>query len=215
MISSPCVALFLAAGVASAAPTAPVGSEAVWKPPADFRARVTAACASAGSNFAACFVEQMRAAGASAAALAFTERTGNQGYLTAFVDTGKVDIAYAEYPFRANENALVFLVNGEPSMLDVDDLSRIDRKNLGANPTYAGLLKKNPELALFPGERRPGREPRAVKLRSGGQRFVVVYELHDGCRACKNVGYARIGFDFDVEENFVGTDVVQVRPRYE
>ena len=215
MLSSPCVALLLAAGLVSAAPTPSVGPDGVWKPPADFRAKVTAACASADSNFAACFVGQMREAGASAAALAFTERTGNQGYLTAFVDAGKVDIAYAEYPFRANENALVFLVNGEPSLLDVDDLSRIDRKNLEANSTYAGLLKKNPKLALFPGERRPGREPRAVKLRNGGQRFFLVYELHDGCHTCKNVGYARIGLDFDAEGKFVGTDVVQVRPRYE
>ncbi len=209
------VALLLAAGLLSAAPTPSVGPDAVWKPPADFRANVTAACASGDSNFAECFAGQMRVAGASAAALAFLERTGNQGYLSAFVDAGKVDIAYAEYPFRANESAVVFLVNGEPSMLDVDDLSRIDRKNLQANTTYAGILKKNPKLALFPGERRPGREPRALNLRNGGQRFVAVYELRDGCHACKNVGYARIGFDFDGEGKFLGTDVVQVRPRYE
>lgn len=215
MLSSPCVALLLAAGLVSAEATPAVGPEAVWKPPADFRANVTAACASPGSNFAACFGGQMREAGASDAALAFAERTGNQGYLTAFVDAGKVDIAYAEYPFRANENALVFLVNGEPPLLDVDDLSRIDRKSIEANPSYAGLLGKYPQLALFPAERRAGREPRASKLRIGGQVFGVVYELHDGCHACEKIGYVRIGFEFDVEGRFVGTEVVQVRPRHE
>ena len=215
-------ALFLAGGFSFAAaapsdsPVGPIGPEAVWKPPADFRAKVNDACGSAGEKFGACFVDQMRSSGAPEGALAFTRRTDGQGYATAFLDTGKVDVAYAEYPFRANENELVFLVNGEPPLIDVDDLSRIDMKNLGANPVYVGLLKTFPSLALFPGDRRPGgREPRALKLRSGGQRFVVVYELHDGCHACKTVGYARIGLDFDVQGKFVGTDVVQVRPRYQ
>ncbi|MET0619411.1 MAG: hypothetical protein ABW056_03980 [Thermoanaerobaculia bacterium] len=206
----------LAAAAEAVSPVGPIGPEAVWKPPADFRAKVNDACASAGEKFGACFVDQMRAAGASDVAIAFARRTDDQGYATAFLDAGKVDIAYAELPFRANENALIFLVNGEPPLIDVDDLSRIDMKNLGANPVYVGLLKTFPSLALFPGERRPGgREPRVLKLRSGGQRFVVVYELHDGCHACKTVGYARIGFDFDVQGKFVGTDVVQVRPRYQ
>jgi hypothetical protein len=201
---------------ATAAASATVTPDAVWTPPADFHAKVDAACGSAGEKFGACFIDQMRAAGAPEAALAFSRRTDGQGYATAFLDTGKVDVAYAEYPFRANENALVFLVNGEPPSIDVDDLSRIDMKNLGNNPVYVGLLRTFPSLALFPGDRRPGgREPRAVKLRSGGQRFVVVFELHDGCHACKTVGYARIGFDFDVQGKFVGTDVVQVRPRYQ
>jgi hypothetical protein len=203
-------------GAATATAIATVGPDAAWSPPADFRSKVTAACGSAGEKFGACFVDQMGAVGAPEAALVFARRTDNQGYATAVLDTGKVDVAYAEYPFRANENALVFLVNGEPPLIDVDDLSRIDMKNLGNNPVYVGLLKTFPSLALFPGDRRPGgREPRALKLRSGGQRFVVVYELHDGCHACKTVGYARIGFDFDVQGKFVGTDVVQVRPRYQ
>ncbi len=107
-------------------------------------------------TFAACFAEQMRVAGASAAALAFLERTGNQGYLTAFVDAGKVDIAYAEYPFRANENAVVFLVNGEPSMLDVDDLSRIDRKNLEAEHDLRGHSQEESETRPLSGRAPSG-----------------------------------------------------------
>src|SRR5262245_35336980 len=120
-------ALLLAAAAQAPAPApAPVGADAVWKPPADFRATVTAACGKA-KDFGACFVDEMRAAGASAAAVDFAKRTDNQGYMTSFRDTGRVDVANVEYPFRANENALVFLVNGEPAMIDVDDVSRIDR----------------------------------------------------------------------------------------
>jgi hypothetical protein len=211
MISPRFAALVLAASLAGAA-GAPVGPDAVWKPPADFRATVTKACAKA-SDFGVCFVERMRAAGASPAALEFAKRTGHQGYATSFRDTGKVDVVHAEYPFRANENALVFLVNGEPAMIDVDDLSRIDEKNLSANAAYAALLEKFPALAIFPADRRPGRGPGAGQLRSGGERFVVTYLLKDGCHACQIVGDVRIGFDFDVEGKFVGTDVVRVRRR--
>jgi hypothetical protein len=208
MISS--VAALLLSAALSPAPK--IGPDAVWTPPADFRATVTKACAKA-SDFGVCFVERMRAAGASPAALEFAKRTENQGYATRFRDTGKVDLAYAEYPFRANENSLVFLVNGEPSMIDVDDLSRIDRKKFESNATYAGLLAKYPALALFPADRRAGLGASAGNLRSGGQRFVVVYQLKDGCHACAVVGDAYVAFDFDVEGRLVGTDLVRVRPR--
>ena len=211
MISSPHVAAMLLA--AALAPTpAPVGPDAVWKPPADFRARVDAKCAKA-ADFGACFVAQMRAAGASEAALAFAKRTDNQGYATSFRDAGKVDLVYAQYPYRANENSLAFLVNGEPPMIDVDDVSGVDQKNLGTNAAYAALLLKYPNLAIFPAERQPGLGPSPVARRSGGQTFVVTYVLKDGCHACAVVGDARIGFQFDVEGRFVGTDVLRVRPR--
>jgi hypothetical protein len=202
----------IAGGLISAAPPAQVHDAAVWRPPADFRAKVAAKCGNV-AGFGACLIAQMRAAGAPEAALAFAKRTDNQGYATGFRDTGTVDLVHAEYPYRANENALVFLVNGQPPMIDVDDLSRIDQRNLGANAAYAALLSKYPALALFPGDRRPGRGPGATRLRSGGQRFVVTYVLKDGCHACAIVGDARIGFDFDVEGKFVGTDVIRVRPR--
>jgi hypothetical protein len=199
----------------SAKPPAPVGPDAVWTPPAGFLDAFRAACASAGAATGACFVEEMRKAGASPAALEFARQTGNQGYMTLFRETGRVDIAYAEFPFRANENRLVFLVNGDPPMLDVDDTSRIGQAGLDANRPYAGLKKAFPNVTLFPGDRFDIRLPRAVKRRrEEGQRFVVVYELRDGCRACRDLGYARIGLDFDALGRFVGTDVEQVRPNY-
>jgi len=211
-----CAAAALRAKAASpAAPgSAPVGPNAVWRPPADFLTAFHRACDELpGTDFGACFVGEMRRTGASEPALAFARLTGDQGYLEAFRDEGVVDVAYAVYPFRANENELVFLVNGEPPLIDVDDLSRLDAKNLAANPVYEELKKTYPNLAFFPGNRGESRQPRAHRLRSGGRRFVVSYELRDACHACRIVGEARIGFDFDARGRFVGTDVVRVRPR--
>ena len=206
--SSHVAALLLSAALAPAAP--PIGPDAVWKPPADFRSRVDKKCKKA-ADFGACFVAQMQAAGASADAVAFARRTDNQGYATRYRDTGIVDMINAEYPFRANENFLVLLVNGQPPMVDVDDTSLLDKEALAANTAYSQLLAKYPGLAFFPTDRRM--MPGAAPLRSGGQRFVVTYQLRDGCHACAVVGDARIGFDFDVEGKFVETKVMRIRKR--
>jgi len=203
----------------SAAPPAPaspapaaVGSDAVWAPPEGFLAGMHAACdGGREGSFGACFVEQMTRAGAPAAVVAFARRTDDLGYLREFRDTGRVDVACAEYPFRANENSVCFLVNGEPPMIDVDDASRIDREALAYDATYAALRKKYPNLAIFPGRRTGDLAVRASTLRLGGQRFAVDYSLVDGCHACARVGSLRLGFDFDVAGRFIATRVLLVR----
>lgn len=200
---------------AAPAPPGAVGADAVWKPPADFRGRVVKSCADPGDAFLECFVAQMRASGAPEAAAAFTRRLGDPAYAVAFRDTGRVDVVYVESPFRANENALVELVNGDPPLIDVDDLARLDRKSFSGFPAWTGLERAYPNLALFPRDRRPRSAPRSVKLRNGGQRFVVVYDIHDGCHACQVVGYARVGWDFDAQGRFLGTETIQVRPQYQ
>ena len=141
-----------------------------------------------------------------------TRRTGDLGYLSAFTKAGTVDVARAEFPFRANENSLCFLVNGMPPMIDVDDASLVDRAALAANPAYAALLKAHPNLAIFPG---PRSGPSAVKgylLGDGAQRFEVDYVLVDGCHACARVGILRLAFQFDASGRFLGTGVLAVRP---
>ena len=206
-----------AAGAASTRPAAatpaPIGPDAVWTPPEGFRERVNAACSKAGVHFSDCFAAEMKKAGASKDALAFTRRTGNQGYLTAFVEAGRVDVAYAEYPFRANENSLVFLVNGEPPLIDVDDpsASGLEAAKLEGNSTYVALKKRYPRLAFFPAARTPPRGAQPTPTRDGGPRINVLYELHDGCHACRTVGLARVVFKFDGQGRFTGTRVLQIR----
>lgn len=210
-------ALFAAPAAASPADSAmaPIGADAVWTPPSDFLAAFHAACdRGPGSKFGECFLEEMRKAGAPPAALAFARRVDDQGYLRGFQEAGTVDLAFAEYPFRANENQLCFLVNGTPPLLDVDDLSRLDRETLAANRDYVSIARSYPNIAIFPGRRSGARGPRAVRLQTGGQGFQVPYSLRDGCHACRIVGDAELRFDFDVEGRFVGIAVQRIRPRH-
>ncbi len=213
--SAASVALRAAAREPTESQPAALGVDAVWSPPEHFLAKFHAACdALGGARFSECFVAQMRKQGAPPAAVAFARRVDGQGYLAAFREIGRVDVAFAEYPFRANENAVCLLVNGRPPVIDVDDLSGLDRQALAANPEYAALARSHPRVTLFPGNRGSARGPAALRLSGGGQRFVVSYSLRDGCHACKIVGEAELRFEFDVEGRFRGVEIQRVRPRY-
>jgi hypothetical protein len=189
-----------------------VESAAVWTPPADFVAAMHQACDAKGGDFGACFVGEMEKAGAPPAAVAFARRTDDQGYLAAFRGTGgRVDVAIAQYPFRANENAVCFLVNGAPPMLDVDDPRYLDSDALGRSPAYAELLRAHPNVAVFPGPRSNSHAIIDSRLPDGGQVFRVPYALTDGCHACARIGALTLEFDFDASGRFAGTRVASVR----
>lgn len=212
-----CVAAGLSAQPAPASVSAsasPIGADAVWSPPADFLSRFHSACdALAGSPFNDCFLEQMRKAGASAPVLAFARRTGGMGYLRAFRETGKVDVAYAEYPFRANENQVCLLVNGQPPWIDVDDVELLDPNGLAVDRNWAALLTKYPKATLFPSDRVGPTLPAARRFRDGSVQFVVDYLALDGCHACAAVATVRFEYRFDATGKFLGTALKSVRRR--
>jgi hypothetical protein len=201
----------VAPGQSGAAPDA-IGADAVWMPPTGLRDALHRACDSEPQKFGDCFLRQMQAAGAAPAAVEFGRRTHEQGYLRAFRKTGRVDVVYAEYPFRANENQLCFLVNGDPPMIDVDDASRVDRADLAGNPDWAAIARAHPKVAIFPGDRFHTSSPRASPRQDGGQRFVVAYSLRDGCHACAIVGAAHLAFDFDAGGRLLAMKVLSVEP---
>jgi len=215
-------ALLAAAALAFAAPRAGsvaeeeaperVTSAAVWAPPEEFVAAMHRACDGQRGDFGACFVGEMQKAGAPSPAVAFARRTHDQGYLEIFRATGgPVDVAVARYPFRANENAVIFLVNGSPPMLDVDDPRYLDRDALRGNAVYAGLLRAHPNVAVFPGTRSKAEAIVVSRLSDGGQVLRVPYALTDGCHACARLGDLRLDFDFDAAGRFAGTRVAAVR----
>lgn len=189
----------------------PVGSDAVWQPGSNFVPAMHASCRNlAFPVLGRCFAARMAADGASPAAVQFAHRIGNQGFLRAFRNAGRVDIAYADYVFAANENQHVLLVNGSPAMIDVDDFRLLDQQQLGQNPVYRSLQKKFPRIALWPGDRFSTRFPLVIRRADGGQRFVVRYRLQDFCHACAVVGMAAFAFDFDTTGRFLGTRLAQV-----
>ena len=206
------VVLLAAALSEPGAPPKPVGAGAVWSPPAGFLGAMHKTCdALSGDAFGECFVERMRDSGASEGAVEFARRIGNQGYLRRFRADGPVGVAWAELPFRANENSVCYLVNGLPPIIDVDDLSLLSPAALERNADWATLARAYPNVAIFPAD---GSDPGAVVAAprpGGGQRFEVRYTLSDGCHACARIGVLQLGFDFDGEGKYLGLTVLAVR----
>lgn len=209
--------LIFASAKAQSAGSSPVvprfDSSAVWHPPADFRSVFHKACDSlSGSDFQNCFLKVMRGMGATPEAMRFAELTDTTGYLRHFVNTGNVDIAYVCYPFRANENYGVILVNGRPGMIDVDDFQYVDLTVLKKDSTYLKIIDDYSDAAVFPGDRYDYDQPLVEPLPDGGERIIVRYFLNNGCHACKQVGAVDVSFNFDKGGNFVGTRLVNVVP---
>jgi hypothetical protein len=186
---------------------------AEWQPAPNFMRNMHEQCRDLSfPALGKCFVRQMRRAGASRAAVAFSHALKNEGYLQHLQVVGKVDVAYVVYPFRANENDACLLVNGHPSSIDVDKLSSLPQSSMKRDPTYRKLLRRYRNLSLWPGDRSPGDSSiTAENTNSGGQRFLVHYWEQDGCHACARVGLTTFAFEFDSSGRFLGAKYVKTR----
>ncbi len=189
----------------------PVGQEAVWNGGDSFLGAVHGSCGNlSGPELGDCFRKVMRESGASAEAVAFARRVESEAWMHAFRDTGRVDVAYVTYPFRANENQGVLLVNGEPGLVDVDNAGSPLEGLLEKDPVYSGLARRFPGISLWPGDRYTRGFPVMESLPGGGQRFYAGYLLRDGCHACKEIGSAMVAFEFSAEGRFLGKRLMMV-----
>jgi hypothetical protein len=102
------------------------------------------------------------------------------------------------------------LVNGDPPVVDVDDLSKLDRSTLNQYPIWQKLVRWRPKVDIFPSDRDDTRLPIVSHPAGGGTTFLVGYELRE-CHACATIGTMRIFWNFDAAGKFLGTQVKAVR----
>ena len=195
-----------------------IGPSAVWQPPQDFITNAHAACDKSNPpNYAECFIDQISKAGAPADAVSFTrmfyrQSDGQVGIMTEFHKVGPVDAARVIYPLRANDNYGLLLVNGDPAILDVDDLKKLDRAAMEQDQLYQAVKQKYPKTDLWPGDRSGSAWPQTKPLPGGGVQFIVGYPLLNGCHACAPTGLARFSWDFDAKGKFLGTRYIRTPP---
>ena len=188
----------------------PVGPEAVWHPSdKDIKSVFTECGSRHEGDFGTCFVAFMQRHGASPEVVAFTKLVDDTGYLRAFRKVGPVDIAYVAYPFRANTNYGYLLVNGQPPVVNVDDLAPV-RDALARSSSYRKLVARFPKAAVWPGDRFSKRFPVTERLKDGSYRFIVGYYVTDFCHACRVLARVRCSFDFDGSGKFLGVKVVGI-----
>jgi predicted secreted protein len=204
--------LGLAAPAADSTPR--ITAKAVWNPASDVLSDVRRKCTEGDpAQHEACFLGAMKSAGASDEAIAFVKEFASNGlaYIRDFRDTSRVDIAYIEYLFRANDLDGVLLVNGTPPIIDVDDYKFLSQEDLRKNEDYAALLQKYPNVNVFPADRYHTELPVATSALNG-QEFQVEYLLQDGCHACARIGTLVVAFDFDSSGRFTEVSAFGVRP---
>ena len=184
-----------------------LGADAVWNPSPQVLSAIHQKCAKGDpADLNECFLAEMRVAGASSQAVGFAKSNSGKGliFVRAFRKVSVVDIAYIEYPFRANEVDGVLLVNGDPATIDVDGQKFVARENFSKDPIYAALAKKYPNISIWPADRFHINKPLVKHSESGQLLFAVDYILRDGCHACAQIGTTSLIFTFDKDGRFNG-----------
>jgi hypothetical protein len=197
---------------------AKIGSDAVWQPPSQFSRNAHAVCDGiSGSDFSGCFIDQMEKAGAPPAAVAFTRELykfnhGDVGIMGGFQPVGPIDIAWINYPLRANTNYGLLLVNGEPRIVDVEDLRLLDQKTMKQSSQFRDLKGQFPNVDLWPGDRDGKTWPNSQTGPNDGIQFIADYPLRNGCHACARAGMAFFNWNFNAKGKFLGTTFVGMTP---
>jgi inhibitor of cysteine peptidase len=193
--------------------TAPraVTADAVWNADKQAVQAAKQRCVELGGrDLEECFADAMQELGASSEAVAFTRTFEGGAFVRRFRETGRVDVAYIVYPFRISDNRGLLLVNGEPPIVDVDDIALLPKEGMEQDKTYAMIRKSYPRVTLWPGE-RPPKQPLSVEaLPGGGQGFVIPYTLRNFCHACEILGTAFFSFDFDKSGKLTGIRFLRV-----
>ena len=146
-----------------------IGASAVWQPPKDFLAKAHAVCDKAmnPASYGECFINQMSAAGAPADGRelyphALSAERWASWHHEAFKKFGPVDAAQVFYPLRANDNYGLLLVNGDPNILDVDDLKKLDQSAMQQDPMFQAIKKQFPAGGPMAGRPQQQRSLAAV-----------------------------------------------------
>lgn len=181
-----------------------VSKETVWNPDKQTMQAVRMKCVEfGGKQLDECFADGMEDAGATAEAASFTRLFGDGTFVRKYKESGRLGVAWVFHPFRANENHGILLVNGDPPLVDVDDIALLPKEGMEQDKTYLAIKKAFPRATMWPGD-RTSKYPAVDALPEGGQAFAVPYTLRNFCHACEVLGTAFYSFDFDREGRFTG-----------
>jgi hypothetical protein len=197
--------------------SANIGSAAVWQPTSEFLTNAHAACdkVTPSLKFSECVINQMSKAGAPAGAVSFTrelykQTSGEVGVMTGFHAVGPVDIAWVTYPLRSTSG--LFLVNGQPRIINAENLKLLDQKSMQQSFQFTDLQNQFPRVNLWPGDRDGKTWPNSQTGNNGGLQFIIGYPLRNGCQSCAHAGFALFTWNFSSSGRFMGTSFLGMTP---
>jgi len=205
-------------GIAFSQQPGKFGPASVWQPPQSFTTAANAACdnKSQGRRYADCYIEQMTKVGAPADAVSFTRELYKQlhdvGIMTSFSKVGPADIAWVIYPIYDDKSYGLLLVNGQPSIVNAEDLKLLDQKAMQQSFQFQGVKSQFPKVQLFTGDRDGQTWPNSQAGPNGGVQFTIGYALRNGCYTCAKAGFALFNWNFDATGKFTGTTFQGLTP---
>lgn len=141
--------------------------------------------------------------------------TGQIGIIGSIKAFGRVSFAWIQYPFRAEDQDGLMLLNSKPRFIDPDDLQKLDRAAMQRDPVFQQWKKAAPKLDLSRPDRVAG--PAQIQYAHtygsdtpGVERFLFSYPLSEGCAGCPRRGVANYWWDFDAKGEFLGAHFLSV-----
>ena len=149
-------------------------------------------------------------------AVSFTRQFADQNngvvaVLQDFPPVDSVDLGYAFFPAASEARHAWLLLNGVPSIINVDNPDLLPESQMEKDQQYITLRENHARASLLldDTERAPGTSPEMMTLNDSNQRFVVPYSIKDGCRTCPVLGHAYYSFDFDPAGQLLGVKYVK------
>jgi len=155
-----------------------------------------------------CLLSTMRASGASPEAIAASTRLialDNPGHVGAWREVEGVGQAEITYPFRANTNQGLWLVDADGRAVDVDE-NVLPAGAIRLRTELKPFLDAHPDATPFAPAQAVGSEA----LPDGGVRLRFDVPMRT-CHACEDVGTLELGYDFDADRRYEGRSVIALR----
>jgi kynurenine formamidase len=193
-----------------------VSESAMWEPTRDELAQIDHTCNANVPGYAQCFTKQMSELGAPDEAVSFSKQFAehNNGVVAVLQDfhpVDSVDLGYVYFPAASEAKHGWLLLNGVPSIINVDNPDLLPENQMEKDPQFIALRQNhaNARLLLDDTERAPGASPQMSTLSNSNQRFLIPYSIKDGCRTCAVLGHAYYSFDFDPTGQLMGVKYVK------
>ncbi|MGO3128061.1 MAG: hypothetical protein ACTIJY_08315 [Luteimonas sp.] len=167
-----------------------------------------APCRTGTAAVDACLLSTMRAAGASSDALAASTRLialDNPGHVSGWREVEGVGHAEITYPFRANTNQGLWLVDADGRAVDVDE-NVLPAGAVRLRDALKPFLDAHPDAMPFAPAQAVGSEV----LPDGGVRLRFDVPMRT-CHACADIGTLELGYDFDADRRYEGRSVIALR----
>jgi hypothetical protein len=137
----------------------------------------------------------MRSLGAGEEAINAMRTLGGDGYVSSFFAIGVVDLASVVIPLRANTNLIKYLVNGQPSLISLEDLVPDFKIDITKDPAFPRISQSFPNAEIFA---LSDRIMFVGKTTTGSDLVLEFdYPVLNGFKAAEQAGWARIAVTFD------------------